>query len=130
MSAGQLPIVNSARVNADFFTALRADCYTDSDWDQLYRYLASGERVTVHYTVWCRLLENEEIRSASRLGIILNTGGMLVRLSSPQQHRNWLQALATPPGIAIEPGHEHSVTPVERSDGWECIRCVRCGGEW
>jgi hypothetical protein len=129
MSPRQLP-VSSAVTSVDAVAGLRVAQYTESDWELLYRQLASGERVTVHLTVWCRLFEEEPIRSASRAGIILETGGMLVRLSPAGVMPAWLQALPISPNVAGEPGHAHSVMPVTLSDGWEVIRCIRCGAEW
>lgn len=116
--------------NTDYFTSLHVDRFSSGDWYLLELWLASGERVSVHRTLWCELLETEEIRSASRAGVIIHWRGMLVRLSTPGEPHAWLQALPIPPDVEEEPGHEHSIIPVELSDGWEVIQCVRCGAEW
>jgi hypothetical protein len=133
MSAHQLHADGSnedAIAPADYLTALHANNFSATDWHLLTTRLLLGDQVTVHYTIWCRLLETEKIRSVSRAGIIIEYEGTLVRLSTPGAPRTWLQALATPPGIEKEPGHEHRIIPVELSDGWEILRCARCGAEW
>ena len=116
--------------NTEYFTSLRSERFSSGDWDLLYRRLAAGERVTVHLTVWCQLFEDEPLRSASRAGIILETRGLLVRLSLAGVVPAWLRALPMSPSVAAEPGHGHSIVPVTLSDGWDVLRCISCGAEW
>jgi len=114
--------------NTHYFASLSADRYSKGDWYLLELWLASGEGVTVHHTIWCQLLETAQIRSASRAGIIVESGGMLVRLSIGGAFPPWLQALPVSPWV--QRGHEHSITPVTLHDSWVVLRCVECGGEW
>jgi len=112
-----------------YFTEQPASTLTTADWYALELWLAAGERVPVHYTVWCELLETMPIQSASRAGVIVAFRGMLVRLS-PASNGCWLEAIPISPLVEEEPDHEHSIIHVELSDGWEVLRCARCGGEW
>ena len=114
----------------EYFTDHRASTFTNADWYALELWLASGERVSVHHTLWCQLLETEEIRSVSRAGIIIHWRGLLVRLSTPKDQPAWLQALPIDPRIEEEAGHRHSIVPITLPDGWDVLRCTECGAEW
>ena len=113
-----------------YFTDHPASTLSSADWYALELWLAGGERVNVHHTLWCDLLEHAEIRSVSRAGIIIHWQGMLVRLSTPSDRPAWLEALPIDPMVEEEPGHLHSVVPVTLPDGWDVLQCVECGAEW
>jgi hypothetical protein len=69
------------------------------------------------------------VRSASRRGFVIIVGDWLVRLTDDTG--TWVAHNLPPPvGIARELLHEHMLTPVQLSDGWDVLECAACGMEW
>jgi len=89
-----------------------------------------GEPVTVDGDVAENALRRYRVRSESRRGYVLVVGGALVRLSEDDLGVWTMQKLPHPSWIAEEPTHQHAISPVTLSDGWDVLVCSECGREW
>jgi hypothetical protein len=89
--------------------------------------LLLGDRVRLSEHAVVQLLREYQLRSATIRGFVLVAGSHLIRLSDEDGW--WAERLPFAASVAEEPGHRHSLMPLQLSQG-DVLVCVGCGSEW